>query len=68
MSTPTAEIFVSDKGDIEVDLQGFQGPGCADVLKEIEALLGEADTVVNKPEFDARVVNPVSNQQRAGRG
>lgn len=57
MSQQIVTVTVDDtSGAFEVDLTGFQGIGCDAVIKAF-AKLGEAKTVIEKPEYKQKAVN-----------
>ena len=36
------EISIDSRGDVRVEVRGMKGPGCLEVTREMEALLGNA--------------------------
>jgi hypothetical protein len=53
----TIDIDPTD-ASFTVDLTGFHGIGCTDVIKAF-ASIGETSKVIEKPEFKEKVVNTV---------
>jgi hypothetical protein len=43
-----------ETGEMEIKVEGVQGPQCADVAKIVKELLGAPDREENTPEFYAR--------------
>ena len=59
----TVTITIDEStGDFNVDLTGFQGQGCDDIIKAC-AEVGEVTKEVHKPEYN----RPLQNVQRAGK-
>ena len=51
------KVTVDDAtGEFAVDLTGFQGQGCDDIIKAFGEI-GEIKTHTHKPEFNTRIVN-----------
>ena len=57
-------IEIDEKGDVNVDLAGFQGKGCAAVQEGFTRALGKAESVTKKPEYN----KPQQNVNRLGQG
>lgn len=49
-------VITEGTGEFSVDLNGFQGKGCADVLKAFQNL-GDVKTEGTKPEFKQTTCN-----------
>lgn len=53
MAEEKMTIEIREDGQINVDLNGFRGKGCAAIVDIIEEALGSA-TRKNKPEYDMK--------------
>lgn len=51
-------VEIDTDGNFSVDLTGFNGKGCSDVIKAFEGL-GTATKTVTKPEFNSVKTNVV---------
>ena len=54
------EFTIDEDGNIEVDLQGFEGHGCKDLADQIAKALGKVKTSRTKQEF----YKPVQKQKQ----
>lgn len=53
MSQQKLTIEITETGELEVDLDGFKGKGCSELIDLIENAMGQAERT-NKPEYDQR--------------
>lgn len=60
-------VKISNRGDITVEADGFQGKGCEAATKAIEEALGKNTGRVRKPDF-WRQFNRNPNRQQLGGG
>ena len=52
---PEVEFTINtETGEMEMKVEGVQGPSCADVARLAKELLGEPEREENTPEFYAR--------------
>lgn len=52
------EVVINEDASFSVDLTGFEGVGCADVIKMFDGI-GNKTKEITKPEFRAKQVNTV---------
>lgn len=52
------EVEIDEDGNFSVDLTGFNGKGCSDVMKAFDGL-GATTKAIKKPEYKATTVNVV---------
>jgi len=53
------EVTIDKDGETNIDLKGFQGRGCQDVMDKLTRVLGKKTKIEKKPEYDKEV-----NQQK----
>ncbi|QDU82625.1 hypothetical protein Pla110_43860 [Polystyrenella longa] len=58
------EIIVSPEGSSRVVSRGYQGSGCQEATRQLEAALGKRLTETLTPEFYLTISNPSETQQR----
>jgi len=52
---PEVEFTINtETGEMEMEVEGVQGPSCADIAKIAKELLGEPEREENTPQFYAR--------------
>ena len=45
------EVTIDDNGETSVDLKGFDGKGCQEVMDKLTKVLGKKTKLEKKPEF-----------------
>ena len=56
MAMQVITVTIDEKGDPSVDLEGFNGKGCAAVVEGFEKAVGKSTSTTIKHEFNAPVI------------
>ncbi len=63
---PEIEFTINNEtGEMDMRIDGIQGPGCADIADKVKEVLGKPSAEENTPEYHVRTRN---NRQVQGKG
>lgn len=65
MSKKQIKIDIDENGDCSIDGQGFVGPECSNILREISDNLGITSNTTKKKEYSQKLATPAKTKQRA---